>query len=321
MSEHRKIAVIKTGWSEDYLGGPIEADHAFARDSENGHEKYNFLPGPDGRFFGYTPPIGKELRPPQPREKGGWLIFAVAKRPRVSGLYLVGWYEDATFADEYTPRPEYNSKAVLLPLDDENQPYSYAWQADTATAIPKMERDFSLVGDRLKRTPIAYLRGNDGNDRWREALAKKLLAARKRFNASGRLGSGPRVRKIEGGICADPIRRKEVEEAAIKRVLAEFPAPKFEVIDRQKDNCGFDLLVRNPSGGELHIEVKGTAMEKPHFLMSRREYAYMQTNPKHWRLAMVTNALVRPKLKIMNRSEVRQEFFWEEFCWHATAKP
>jgi len=95
----QKIAIIKTRWSDDFMGSPVVANHKHAKEAKDGHEKYNFLPGPDGRYYAYTPPIGESWAIPNPKEPEGWLIFSVAKRPGQKGLYLTGWYEDASFSD------------------------------------------------------------------------------------------------------------------------------------------------------------------------------------------------------------------------------
>lgn len=216
---NKRIAVIKTGWSDDYGASPVEADHDCVKINKDGHEKFNFLPAPDGRFYAFAPP-----RAPNPKDREDWLVFSVAKRPDRPGLYLTGWYECATFAGGY----------------------------------------------------------------------------------------------------ADPEHSEQVEKAAIAMAFKQYPQPKFEIADKQKDNCGYDLLVRSmkKSSPEMHIEVKGTQNAKPHFLMSKREYAYMRANPRQWRLAMACDALgKKPKLEIPNANEARQRFFWEEFTWHATSRP
>lgn len=319
----KKIAVIKTGWSEDYKGSPVEAAHGYVQTNKDGHEKFNFLPAPDGRFYAYTPPVGSFSVAPKPKEPEGWLVFAVAKHPKRPGVYLTGWYENATFEGEYKPRSEYLHDKQF-PLDDHGERFSYTLSSDASVQIDPDETPFVFPGDHMKRSPVYYLRGNGANAPWRDQLANELLSIRKSHRVTQNNVLRTKIEGGRGGICADPERRKQVEEAAIAIIMAKYPKPKYEVLDRQKDNCGFDLLVRQMSGssGELHIEVKGTQNAKPHFLMSRREHAYMFANPRHWRLAMVTEALSKsPKLEIMDAREAQRRFFWEEFTWHATSLP
>jgi hypothetical protein len=306
------------------MGSPVEAAHKHVRTFKDGHEKYNFLPGPDQRFYAYTPPVGAFEAAPKPKELEGWLVFSVAKAPGRPGLYLTGWYEDAIFEGAYTSRPEYLSNKSALPLDDHDAEFTYTLSADNSVQIDPTTQTFVFPGDHMKRSPVYYLRGNGAKAEWCEELAEKLLAIRRDHTKGRNTVRGGVAGSGRGGICADPEKRKEVEEAAIATVKARFPEDKFDIDDRQMAKCGFDLLVRAKTEArkELHIEVKGTQNNSPHFLMSHREYAYMLANPRHWRLAMVTNALTKtPKLEIMEAREAQERFFWKEFTWHATAKP
>ena len=317
-----RIAVIKVGWSEDYQGGPVEAAHKHVKQHKDGHEKYNFLPGPDGRFYAYAPPVSGYEVAPRPERLDGWLVFSVAKHPRRSGLYLTGWYEAASFAGEYLPRPEYDTSAATLPLDDAGEWFSYTVSADKAVQIYPDETPFVFRGDHMKRSPVYYLRGNGAKAEWCKKLINQLLTIRRSLGDNA--GSRGWPRPAGGaGVCADPKLRKEVEVAAVKAVRAHFPDRKFEIDDRQNEKCGFDLLVRSRINArhELHVEVKGTQNTAPHFLMSRSEYAYMLANPQKWRLAMVTQALSKkPLVEIMDVKQAKARFFWNEFSWHATAR-
>ena len=320
----KKIAVIKTGWSDDFMGSPVEAAHKHVRTFKDGHEKYNFLPGPDGRFYAYTPPVGGFEVAPQPRDLEGWLVFSVAKAPGRPGLYLTGWYEDATFEGRYTPRPEYLEDRSALPLDDHEGQFSYTLSSNSAVQIDPNLDPFVFPGDHMKRSPIYYLRGNGAKADWRNKLVDRLLSIRREHDKQNQTGSVVVSGSGRGGICSDAEKRKEVEEAAIAAVKAYYPESRFQIDDLQAAKCGFDLLVRLKGGAreELHVEVKGTKNSNAHFLMSHREYAYMLANERHWRLAMVTDALSgKLGLEIMTSREVQARFFWKEFTWHATAKP
>lgn len=178
-----RIAVIKTGWSEDYRGvDEVRGNYAYALAD---HEKVNFLPGPDGRFFCYVPPTGGNLAtrdfggPPKPKVRNGWLVFAVSRKPNKSGLYVVGWYEDASFVHAYLPRPEYESGTPWFGAGADGNPVGYVFSAPRAVAIDGPDRDMRLSGDRFKRH-ILYLRGNNSPEDWRDDWAKQLLDYRDR---------------------------------------------------------------------------------------------------------------------------------------------
>jgi hypothetical protein len=316
-----KIAIIKTGWSDDFRGSPVEADHRYVREFGDGSEKYNFLPGPDRRFYAYTPPMGKKIAAPKPKEPKGWLVFSVSKKPRERGLYLTGWYEGATFVGRFAARPEYDFARPTLPLDDNDEPYSYVLSAPKAVHLDSRVNKHVFAGDHMRRASIVYLRGNGPKESWRERLAQRLLEIRRRWN-EGEFRDQSAVIGGQTGICADAKRRKEVEDAAVALVKAHYPKTRYEIIDRQSAKCGFDLLVRaKRSEKELHIEVKGTQNSAPHFLMSHKEYAYMLATPRRWRLAMVTEALSKsPNLFIMDAKKAKTRFSWKEFTWHAVGK-
>ena len=76
--------------------------HGYLRTGRAGYEKFNFLPGPRGRCYGYLPPIGHQHAAPRPAPPHGWLIVFVAAEGGHGPLRPVGWYEDARFEPMWT---------------------------------------------------------------------------------------------------------------------------------------------------------------------------------------------------------------------------
>ncbi|MBU0609978.1 MAG: DUF3883 domain-containing protein [Armatimonadetes bacterium] len=93
-----------------------------------------------------------------------------------------------------------------------------------------------------------------------------------------------------------------------------------EIVDRQKDNCGYDLLARKPgTDKELHVEVKGTSGTAPRFFMTPNEHAYM--GDPRWRLAMVTDALgSAPRVSIYDARKVAERFDLQPRVWEGRPK-
>lgn len=185
-----RIAVIKTGWSKDYRGAKVTGNYSYKHPD---HEKVNFLPGPDGRYFCYVPPIGgnKKVKPfgsaPKPKNPNGWLVFAVSRNPDTGGLYVVGWYEDATFLHRHEVRPEYENGEPWFGRGEDGHPIVYTITAPRAYAIDAPDRTEHFKGDRMKRH-LLYLRGNSprtksSEEKADELLAEKLLAFRSRWLA------------------------------------------------------------------------------------------------------------------------------------------
>lgn len=177
-----RIAIIKTGWSEDYRGAKVIGNYSYKHPD---HEKVNFLPGPDGRYYCYVPPIGgnKKVAPfgsaPKPSSAEGWLVFAVSRNPKSGGLYVVGWYEDATFLHRHEIRPEYKEGEPWFGRGDDGHEIVYTITAPRAYAIDAPERTEWFTGDVMKRH-ILYLRGHANPGDYEEKLAQKLLAYRAR---------------------------------------------------------------------------------------------------------------------------------------------
>jgi hypothetical protein len=308
---HPRIALAKTGWSDEYQGGPVLGRYAHIAQYDEAHERYNFRRTTDGRYYGYLPPIGKNERPPQPKVAEGWLLIFVSARKGNGPLTVVGWYENATLHSEYSDRPEYEIEPDFE-NDVHGAKYGYCISADTAHLIPVTSRIQTISGDHFKRSPVLYLRGNGKNDPWRRELAA-LVEDLVNNPPSDTDKPPPKIS------FPDPEHRKKVELAAID-AAKHYLAKEHSVTDRQKDNCGYDLLARNrKTGEEFHVEVKGTSGKTMHFYMTRGEYRYMLSMPQ-WRLMMVTDVLANPKLSLLTHKEVKKTFDFEAFAWEATAR-
>lgn len=308
---HERIAFVKTGWSDEYQGGPVFGRYAHIEKFDEAHERFNFRKAADGNYYGYLPPIGKQQRPPQPKVGEGWLLIFISARNGNGPLTIVGWYENATLHPEYLDRPEYTTEPDFE-TDINGENFGYCISTDTAYLIPVASRTQTISGDHFKRSPIIYVRGNGKSDAWRKELAN--IAERLILNPPEDIDKSPP--KIS---FPDPEHRKQVELASIK-AAQKYLSKTHRVTDRQRDNCGYDLLARHKkTGAEMHVEVKGTSSKTKHFYLTRGEYRYMLSNTK-WRLLMVTDALLNPKLKLFTHKEVTKIFDLEAFAWEATVR-
>lgn len=122
-----------------------------------------------------------------------------------------------------------------------------------------------------------------------------------------------------GGWSTDPATRKAIELAAVQRVWAYYESKDYQLEDRQRDNCGYDLLVTK--GEEmLRVEVKGTAKSEPEFWLTRNEYK--ESVHPAWRLAVVTDALADEPSgpTIYTTAQMDVAFDLEPYQWHAKLK-
>lgn len=307
-----RIAFVKTGWAEDYQGEEVVGRHAHIGAFREAHERFNFKKAPDGRFYGYIHPIGQNESCPRPLETDNWLLIVVSARNGNGPLTVVGFYENASFEADYVERPEYG--VGDFELDVHGNPYAYCFSADKATLISLEDRDITIPGDHIKRTPIVYVRGNRQNEKWRKdlaALAERIVKAAVKKPAKKKVGLA----------FPDQAHKDAVEEASIKAARAFFKKhlPEHRETDRQSDNCGYDfLLSASKPKDELHIEVKGTSSADMQFYLTRNEFGYLK-NPR-WRLLMVTDALGKPKCRLMDYKEVLSIFDLSPFAWRAVEK-
>ena len=118
---------------------------------------------------------------------------------------------------------------------------------------------------------------------------------------------------ILGGGFADPKTRKEVEHAAVEFVRTSLISQGYCVEDRQRENCGYDLLAVM-SNQSLKIEVKGTDAPEPRFFITRNERSCAADDP-YWRLAIVTSARDNPRMTILTGLEVESQFTFDPLAW------
>ena len=327
MAWPERVAIINLGWSEDYQGSEVVGAFGHLKKGE-GHEKYNFVPDADGRYYAYIPPLGEHHSPPNPENAEGWLVFAVSKKPKDTGLTVVGWFENGTFVPDYPPRPD----CERFGLDTGGNPFGYALAADSAVAIPLPLRHLKINGTHFKRS-YAYLRGNNESEPWREKFLKALLEYRENYLDQGDKHEKTKLPSGNAGICADPEKRKEVETKSIEAAKKYFKEWKF-VKSVETEKCGYDLLFSHgKTGQQMHVEVKGTRYPIPHFFMTHGELRHAEKHSKNdkgsksknvkrpiWRLAMVTNALDKPVVRDLTFAEMKKAFSFETYTWHATVK-
>ena len=156
-----------------------------------------------------------------------------------------------------------------------------------------------------------YARGNGKEEDWRAEMAAiaAQVVQRPDLKESGEL----RI------VFPNAEHRKRVEAAAIATAVEELEQRGYRTRNRQKANCGYDLLaIRSRSPRQLHVEVKGTSTGVPHFIMTENERNCMQL-PK-WRLALVTYALDNPEIEIMDATETKERFTFAPLAWNVTLK-
>jgi hypothetical protein len=111
--------------------------------------------------------------------------------------------------------------------------------------------------------------------------------------------------------------KEKIEQAAIKYIWSYYEGNGYTITDRQKDNCGYDLLA-SKEGSDLHLEVKGTALKKKRFYISRNE----RNNSIHpnWRLALVIDVFGEPKMSLYTKDELESLFQMDALSWECNER-
>ncbi|MEX0703954.1 MAG: DUF4268 domain-containing protein [Planctomycetales bacterium] len=147
---------------------------------------------------------------------------------------------------------------------------------------------------------------------FRDAFAWRLEELDAGEDIAGRLtrkssdGAGWRIPRQ-----ADPLRRLQVEDAAVEAVRKHFAERKYRVKDVSRENLGWDLeAIRGKD--TLFIEVKGLSGRDLCVELTPNEYAKMKSTEhcNSWRLCVVTNALTDPQLAIFGWSKGDRQ--WED---------
>lgn len=154
----KKIMWVKFGWSNLYQGGPVRGDFAYMANGAVGHEAWNFAPGRDREYYCYVPPLGRSAAKPWNADAQGWTVVCLAKKPGQKGVHVVGWYEDATLAGEYRPRPGFEDSGAVT-QDGWGPGLSYSISAPHAYLVPPNARTNPFSHPSVKQGKYSYLAG------------------------------------------------------------------------------------------------------------------------------------------------------------------
>jgi hypothetical protein len=334
ISDFPKICFVKTAWSDEYQGGEVFGRHEHLKKHRDGHERFNFKPGPDGRYFGYIPPHKK------PDDEKGWLVVFVAASTNNNGrtfgpLLPVGWFENAYFTEEQE-RPEYTDDKNF-PISRDGTEYLYSVVTESAFLIPDEMRNIPLPvqhGRKLGMASKVVVKSPDPNfptEQWRLDYAQYAIDLLNKLRPNEVQGNGTQGKMaIEGcSIAEGPTSRgyatsehkRAVEKSAEKFAKNEFQK-EFQIKDVTKEKLGYDFHLTERNGTrQILLEIKGTSGLKPMFYFTRNELKCLRANKSDFHLFLVTNALSnKPNGELFTASKVESEFTLEPLSYQATPK-
>lgn len=293
-----RMLFCRIGWMQYYRGNleedPISGGGWYVDNYGYGHEIYNFLPDDEGNLYGFVEVGGKEM--------SIWRLGAKFDESSITGvtviwcsstaygLYIVGWYNNATAFCWAQPCPAHLSGKRPLPRSDDHWTFRFIAKQENAVLLPESERSFEIprataVSSGFGRRNIWYA-DNDESQPLRQRVREYTLSKEEEIVRSKELEHRRIIRYQP-----DVEKRHRVEKAAMKAVTEYYSERGWVTQDVSDRNRGWDIEAMKDDS-VLKIEVKGLSGGTILIDMTPREYEQMKLlSDNSYRLCVLTNAL------------------------------
>jgi len=224
-------------------------------------------------------------------------VLIVWRARSAEGAVIIGWYKNARV---FRHEQEANSKRVFK-YDEEL--YRPRWhiraEYKDAFLIPPGERAFKVPVTHKgfgSQTFVSYLQDNNQEvNRFKRELLAYIEGAEKGDYSIPQRGKRKPI---------DQDRKLLIEKTAIDKVTEYYCKRGYNVMSREKDNVGYDLLATK-NKKEIYIEVKGTSVAAPYSAsigLTSNEYENCKRSRRKYRICIVCDSLANPKI---------YEFMWD----------
>ena len=280
------VVFMHTAWMDRYDGEDEFAPRRGGSSVEEngwGGEIFNFR-DEDGLVYGYVCGSGHTIHierlgaHPADDAIDGVLVVWTATSPD-GGVFIVGWYENATVFREYQLDPDLEFREA----NGEEIMYSVTARSEDAWLLPPETRDFRVrAGEKGWKGHSNVWYADDPD---REDFRKEVV----RYITSQKRVLRRQCKSIRRGT-SDVQRRYEVERIAVQMVTKHFEENGYVVRSVESDNVGWDLEAIK--GKELlFLEVKGLAGDTIAVQLTPNEYDQMTRHGSKYRVCVVTGAL------------------------------
>ena len=291
----------RIGWMKWYRGRSeqdrIHGGGSYVDDYGYGHEIYNFLPDDQDNLYGFVE-VGGDLS--LHRLGDEWYQPSVSNVQVVwcstpsygLGMYIVGWYRNATVfrASQQCP-PQLIGKRPLPRVDDK-WTYRAIGKQSESVLLPEDERTFVVpratpTSGGFGRKNIWYAGFTSDNMDFRRRVLNYITTKEKQI---------PEIVRREGaGVVRyqpDIEKRQKVEQLAMDTAQTWYREHGWVTEDVSDRNRGWDIEAKL-GDRLLMIEVKGLSGETIAFELTPREYEEMKhLSPQgSYNVCVVTNAL------------------------------
>ena len=293
------LVLFNIGWMNHYRGQTpsdgIFNGGSYVAEHDTGHEVRNFEPA-NGSCYGYVrAPRGKinmmRLGAGADAEYADnmTVVFTATPPDPEGGSVVVGWYRNARVWRELQRRDDYDLGFV-----------AEAAQED-CRLLRVDDRVFPVLRAGTEGAPECAFVMGQSNVRYTDDEGE---GAEQFLNHLNRYMENPATADVPTPLGAprqcDPGLRAKVEKAAVRHVIDHWPYPGYECVSVESDNKGWDLEFTR-GARTLLVEVKGRSGDIAQVELTPNEYAAMCSRHHRdmYRLAIVTRALVAPRLSII----------------------
>jgi hypothetical protein len=290
------ILICRIAWMTSYQGREKKKPHsgaAYVRKHGFGHEAYNFLDC-NGRVYGYVEHPGNMNLGRLGAQRGALQQDAVtvvwtAPDPVAGGVYVVGWYQNATVHRELQSDPNDQRR---IDMTDPQKSLCDWWVTANfkdALLLQTDERTLRVPPGKgfIGRSMVTYL---DLNTAEQESFRQQLLNY---INLSGKTTAHRPPPQPKPGYQPDAELRKKIEMIAVEAVVKHYESVGYTVEYVGDKKLGWDIEAKLDRRF-LRVEVKGTSSKTPAAELSPNEYSMMKKYKDSFRLCIITDVLGQP---------------------------
>ncbi|WP_424946233.1 DUF3883 domain-containing protein [Candidatus Spongiihabitans sp.] len=257
----------------------------YVEETGDAEEKYNFYDWSDGYFYGYSPPPGKikieNLGAVQNDSSVSGITVVWTAMSPLGGKRVVGWYKNALVFREIR-----EEDGVLYRMCAKTKDCHLIHADERRLEVPKGK------GRPALQSPVSYGRNLDIKDKKNKLFLRQLADLLNGVPAN-QTAQKPHSKRSRG----DVEKRMAVEREAVECVQTYFEDDGWVVASVENDNVGWDLTVTK-SNRELHVEVKGHQGNRINCELTPNEYKHAKRKNHDYCLAVVTETLEKPYLRI-----------------------
>lgn len=268
-------------------GDAISGGGSFVSEHGMGFEVCNFYPV-NGHYYGYVQPatpgrfidIERIGAAPGDHSISDVTIVWTATRPS-GGRVIIGWYTSATV---YAQLQAFDQVSTIQGSNNLEGFWIKA-PAEKSKLLPLDARIFSIPRGKgfMGQSNIWYADSPE---------AASFIKSVQKYLQSGASASNT-VRRH--GVTIDQEKKVRVELAAVKLCCNYFEGLGYAIDDVSENNLGWDLEAKHDKA-TLRIEVKGLSGNVFSVELTPNEYLAFKERASNYRLAVVLNALDKPKL-------------------------